>query len=105
MQSSFLRSLLCGLLLALPLFARAQMGFNSPATITPRQDVEMYSRNSFLVQQKYTITPDPISTVQIMSCVTNPARLTATAGLLINPGGLHFLPPLFLLCSESLSAS
>jgi hypothetical protein len=41
---------LCLLLALLPA-ARAQLGFNSPTGITPRQDFELYPRNSFLVQQ------------------------------------------------------
>ncbi len=90
MKTQQLRFLIIGLFLALPLFVQAQMGFNSPAGITPKQDVEMYSRNNFLWQQKYRVTTDAISTALIMNC--SPTTVTATAGILISPGGPGNLP-------------
>jgi hypothetical protein len=82
-----LRSLLFVLLLALPTTLFAQMGFNSGAGVTPKRDLEMYTRNGFLVQPKYSVTTaDPNASVNTMSCVSSPA-LTAFAGILKDPAG------------------
>jgi hypothetical protein len=75
------------LLLALLPAAHAQMGLNSPRGITPTRDMEIYSRDVFLVQQKYIPTSDPISGTYTLSCAANPPDLTATAGVLLDPGG------------------
>jgi hypothetical protein len=75
-------------LLAFVPAAHAQMGFNSPTGVTPFQDIEMYSRNGFLVQQKYRITTDiPESSVNNLSCFSTPTSLTAQAGILKDPNG------------------
>lgn len=53
--------------------ARAQMGLNSPVGLTPHQDMEIYTRNGFLVQRKYTFTTaDPNISINTLSCVTSP---------------------------------
>jgi hypothetical protein len=65
------------------------MGFNSPAGITLRQDVEMYSRNRFLVHQKYRVTTDPIATTVTMNCSST---LTTTTGVLLDQGGTGNYP-------------
>ena len=77
--------LLCWLLPVSTLLA--QMGLNAPVGLKPKQDMEIYTRNSFLVQQKYRPTTDPVSGTYTMSCATSPAILTATAGVLLDPGG------------------
>ena len=79
--------LLCWLLPASTLLA--QMGLNAPIGLKPRQDMEIYSRDKFLVQQKYIATTDPISGTYTMSCAASPTDLTATAGVLLDPGGTN----------------
>ncbi len=75
-------------LLALRPATHAQMGINSPVGVTPQQDLEVYTRNSFLVQQKYRITTaDPKASITNLSCISNPATLTAPAGILKDPWG------------------
>lgn len=87
MKTQFFRLLSSGLLLALPLFVQAQLGFNSGAGVKPKQDIEMYSRNGFLMQLKYTLTTAaPNASVNTMSCVSSPP-LTAFAGILKDPAG------------------
>jgi|GEM_PF-3025141 len=79
--------LLCLLLALLPA-AHAQIGFNSPAGVTPRQDFEVYTRNGFLVQQKYRITLNaPESSVNNLRCLDTPTSLTSEAGILRDPNG------------------
>ena len=76
-------------LLALALLpaAHAQMGINSPAGVTPRQDMEIYTRNGFLVQRKYRFTTaDPNASINTLSCVGPPPSLTAQAGILKDIG-------------------
>ena len=76
-------------LLALALLpaAHAQMGINSPAGVTPRQDMEIYTRNGFLVQRKYSFTTaDPSASINTLSCVGPPPSLTAQAGILKDIG-------------------
>jgi hypothetical protein len=71
------------LLLALLPAAHAQIGINSPVGLAPRQDAEIYSRDAFVVQQKYARSTDPISGTFIMNCKLNsPPNLTETAGIL-----------------------
>ncbi len=68
--------------------AHAQMGLNSPVGLPPRQDVEIYTRNVFLVQQKYRFTTaDPNASVNTLSCAASPPLLTAQTGILKDPGG------------------
>ncbi len=72
----------------------AQMGFNSPAGVTPRRDIEIYTSNGFMVQKKYRIVPeDPANRVHIMSCVSNPPAITALAGILKDPSGDNSYTP------------
>jgi hypothetical protein len=47
---------LCFLLALLPV-AHAQIGFNSPAGITPQLDAEIYTNNGFLVQERFIVPP------------------------------------------------
>ncbi len=44
-------------LLALLPAAHAQIGFNSPAGITPQLDAEIYTNNGFLVQERFIVPP------------------------------------------------
>jgi hypothetical protein len=80
--------LLLLLLLTLLPAAHAQIGFNSPAGVTPRQDVEAYTRNGFLVQQKYRYTTvDPATTVLTLQCPAPGGYSNATAGIIQYPSG------------------
>jgi hypothetical protein len=79
--------LLALLLLALLPAAHAQMGLNAPRGLAPIRDMEIYSRDVFLVQQKYIPTTDPISGTYTLSCAVNPPSLTASTGILLDPGG------------------
>ncbi len=94
---------LCLLLALLPA-AHAQLGFNSPTGVTPRQDFELYPRNSFLVQQKYRYTTvDPAANVLNLSCVAVPPIITAAAGTLKEPtGDANYMPSLAYTCMQSL---
>lgn len=87
------------ILLALLPAAHAQIGFNSPAGITPSRDVEFYSRDAFVVQQKYLPTTDPISGTYTLSCAAFAPWLTATAGVLLDPGGTNNYPA-SLTCTQ-----
>ena len=88
---------------ALPLLA--QMGLNAPAGLAPRQDMEIYSRNSFLVQQKFSFTTaDPNASVNTLSCATSPPNLTAQAGILKDPGADSDYPS-NLNCAQRISRS
>ena len=79
--------LLCGLLLA-PTILLAQMGLNAPVGLALRQDMEIYTRNGFLVQQKFTsTTADPNASINTLSCAVSPPILTAQAGILKDPRG------------------
>jgi hypothetical protein len=95
--------LLSLLLLTLLPAAHAQMGLNSPMGLAPVRDMEIYSRDVFLVQQKYIPTTDPISGTYTLSCATNPPALTASAGVLLDPGGKGIYSPL-LNCSQRIIA-
>jgi hypothetical protein len=76
------------LLLILLSTAHAQMGFNSPAGILPRQDVEAYTRNGFLVQQKYRYTTvDPATTLLALQCPAPGGYANETAGIIQYPTG------------------
>ncbi len=90
------------LLLALLPAAHAQMGLNAPPGIAPVRDMEIYSRDVFVVQQKYIPTTDPISGTYTLSCATNPPNLTATAGVLLDPGGTGNYPA-NLTCTQTIS--
>ncbi len=91
------------LLLALLPAAHAQIGFNSPAGVTPRQDFEVYTRNGLLIQQKYTLTTaDPNASINTLSCAGSPPTLTAQAGILKDPGGDSNYPA-SLTCSQQVS--
>ena len=88
MRSPFQCLLLIGLLLTFSVSVHAQIGFNSGAGVKPKQDVEMYTRNGFLVQSKYIpVTTDPAASINNISCVANPPVLTALAGTLKDPNG------------------
>ncbi|TAE21850.1 MAG: hypothetical protein EAZ91_24580 [Cytophagales bacterium] len=94
--------LLASLLFQTPAFA--QIGFNSPAGQTPRQDVEIYTRNGFLVQRKYSFTTaDPNANVNTLSCTAPPPSINAPAGVLLDPGGVGDYPPASLSCSQLIS--
>ncbi len=77
------------LLLALLPAAHAQMGLNAPAGLAPVRDMEIYSRDQFVVQQKYSPTTDPISGTFTMSCAASPPSITASAGVLLDPNGTN----------------
>ncbi len=81
--------LLLLLLLALLPGAQAQLGLNSPAGVRPVMDLEVYSRNTFSVQQKYRVTTaNPLSNTSLISCTTgsNPP-IYAEAGVIMDPSG------------------
>jgi hypothetical protein len=106
-MNSFLRySVFFFLLLALLPAAHAQMGFNSPVGVTPKQDIEMYSRNSFLVQQKYRVTTaDPSANVTNLSCNNNRA-ITLSAGILKDPAGdANYTGGISYSCTQPISIS
>jgi hypothetical protein len=91
--------LLASLLFQTPAFA--QIGFNAPAGQTPRQDVEIYTRNGFLVQRKYSFTTDdPNANVNTLSCTASPPSLNAPAGVLLDPGGMGDYHPASFSCSR-----
>jgi Head domain of trimeric autotransporter adhesin/Chaperone of endosialidase len=83
----------------------AQMGFNSPAGVKPTQDVEFYSRNGFLVQQKYKyVAQDPSASVSTMSCVNPAPALTAFAGTLKDPSGdVNYTAGVSYSCTQTIS--
>lgn len=86
-MKQLLQFLLCGLLLA-PTTLLAQMGFNAPVGLAPRQDMEIYTRNGFLVQRKFNVTTaDPNASINTLSCAVSPPNLSAQAGILKDPGG------------------
>ncbi len=89
------------LLLALLPAAHAQMGLNAPAGLAPVRDMEIYSRDAFVVQQKYIPTTDPISGTFTMSCAASPPPLTAAAGVLLDPGGTGNYPA-SLTCTQAI---
>ncbi|GAB4049856.1 hypothetical protein [Spirosoma litoris] len=65
-----------------------QVGINSPSGVTPTQDLEVYTRNGFLVQQKYwLVLGDPNASVTTMTNGANPPALTAVTGILKDPSG------------------
>ncbi|GAB3993381.1 hypothetical protein GCM10028807_28460 [Spirosoma daeguense] len=69
---------------------QAQIGFNSPAGVKPTRDFEVYTRNGFLVQNKFEYvnpTNNASSYVQTMDCATNPPYFYAANGILKDPGG------------------
>jgi hypothetical protein len=102
MKQHLLFLYVCVLLIAglLPA-AHAQIGFNSPTGVKPTQDFEVYTRNSFLVQQKYTFTTaDPNASVNTLSCAASPPTLTAPAGILKDPGGDSNYPA-SLTCTQT----
>jgi hypothetical protein len=74
-------------LLAFVPAAHAQMGLNAPAGLSPVRDMEIYSRDVFVVQQKYNPTTAPISGTFTMNCAALSPNLTASAGVLLDPGG------------------
>lgn len=96
---------LLGVLVALTL--QAQVGFNSPAGVRPTQDYEIYSKNGFIVQEKYTpTTVDPAATVRTMSCAANPPSLTQLAGILKDPSGDgNYLPNTNYFCTQVIQPS
>ncbi|MBD2700804.1 tail fiber domain-containing protein [Spirosoma sp. BT702] len=99
MQKKLLHLLTVGLLVVQPLFVRAQMGFNSPVGLTPKQDIEMYSRNKFQVQTNYRLTTDPVSGTYTMNCTIQ--TIETTTGVLLDPGGAGNYPASFT-CSTSI---
>lgn len=94
-------TLLFLLLLALLPAAHAQMGLNAPAGLAPVRDMEIYSRDQFVVQQKYSLTTDPIAGTFTMSCAASPTNLTASAGVLLDPGGTNNYPA-SLTCTQTI---
>ncbi len=92
MISLIRHSLLFLCVLALLPAAQAQIGFNSPAGLSPVRDMEIYARDIFVVQQKYIPTTAPISGTFALSCATLPTDLTAAAGVLLDPGGTGNYP-------------
>ena len=94
-------TLLFLLLLALLPAAHAQMGLNAPAGLAPVRDMEIYSRDQFVVQQKYSLTTDPIAGTFTMSCAASPTNLTASAGVLLDPGGTNNYPAR-LTCTQTI---
>ncbi|MFD2935490.1 hypothetical protein [Spirosoma flavum] len=95
---------LLGLCLSLSTASYAQVGINAPAGVSPTQDVEIYTRNGFLVQQQYTrTTADPAAYTATMSCPTSPS-LTALAGTLKDPSGdANYTAGTGYNCSASIS--
>ncbi len=66
----------------------AQMGLNAPRGLAPRQDLEIYTRNGFLVQQKFSFTiADPNASVHTLSCASPAPILGSHAGIMKDPGG------------------
>ncbi len=90
------------LILALLPAAHAQMGLNAPPGLAPVRDMEIYSRDVFVVGQKYIPTTDPISGTYTLSCAASPPNLTATAGVLLDPGGTGTYPASFT-CTQTIS--
>lgn len=70
----------------------AQIGLNTPTGVSLTRDMEIYSRNSFLVQQKYTVTSSPPAGPIPMNCNTSLPELTDKAGVLLDPGGVNSYP-------------
>lgn len=64
--------------------------------------MEIYSRDQFVVQQKYVSTTDPISGTFTISCAASPPLLTASAGVLLDPGGTGNYPA-SLTCTQAIS--
>jgi hypothetical protein len=76
---------LCLMLALLPV-AYAQMGFNSPAGVTPRQDFEVYSLGSFIVQQKYKLTTtNPQASTATIHCGPFETYRDTQAGIMTDP--------------------
>ena len=89
------------LLLALLPATHAQMGLNSPAGLAPRQDMEIYTRNGFLVQEKFRFTTaDPNASINTLSCAVSPPTLTTQAGILKDPGSDSNYPA-SLTCTQT----
>jgi hypothetical protein len=83
-MKSYLLPLL--LLLALVPAARAQMGFNSPAGVTPRNDFEVYSQGNFIVQQKYKLTTtNPQASTAVIWCGNFAPYRETQAGIMTDP--------------------
>ena len=89
------------LLLALLPATHAQMGLNSPAGLAPRQDMEIYTRNGFLVQEKFRFTTaDPNASINTLNCAASLPTLTAQAGILKDPGSDSNYPA-SLTCTQT----
>ncbi|GAB3712391.1 hypothetical protein GCM10027592_50800 [Spirosoma flavus] len=99
MQIQLQRFLTFGLLVVLSISVRAQMGFNSPTGVPPKQDIDMYSRNKFQVQTRYRVTTDPVSGTYTMDCSNS--AIETTTGVLLDPGGTGNYAP-NLNCTVSL---
>ncbi|MBD2701942.1 hypothetical protein IC229_14935 [Spirosoma sp. BT702] len=83
-----LLTLLLSLCLAPFTILLAQMGFNLPTSVQPVNDFEFYSRNNFVVKQKYQFTTvNPALSVNNLSCATMPASISPLAGILKDPSG------------------
>lgn len=77
---------LLSLCLSLSTTSYAQLGINSPIGVTPTQDLEIYTRNGFLVQGKYRrVAGDPNASVTTMVNGANPTALTTVVGILKDP--------------------
>jgi hypothetical protein len=102
----FLLLVFFGLLLY-PCLLQAQFGINSPVGVSPTQDLEIYTRNGFLVQQKYQYAnADPNASVNNLSCVSNPPNLTALAGILKDPvGDANYTVGQVYSCAQAINIS
>ncbi|GAB4049853.1 tail fiber domain-containing protein [Spirosoma litoris] len=77
---------LLSLCLSLSTTTYAQFGINAPTGVPPTQDLEVYTRNGFLVQGKYQrVAGDPNTSVTTMVNGANPTALTTVVGILKDP--------------------
>ncbi len=102
----YLLFLIAGILLVGTLSStQAQIGFNSPTSVKPTQDFEVYTRNGFLVQQKYTLnSTDPSANINNLSCANYTPWISAQAGIMKDPGGDSNYEP-NLSCSQQIIRS
>ncbi|MBD2704456.1 tail fiber domain-containing protein [Spirosoma sp. BT702] len=93
------------LFLALLPVVHAQIGINSPVGVKPTQDLEVYTRNGFLVQAKYQYVSDnPNASINTLSCINNAPSLTALAGILKEPtGDGSYTAGVSYSCTQSIS--
>jgi len=73
-------------LLALLPAAHAQIGFNSPPGVTIGSDMELYSRGTFIVQQKYRpSTTNPQASTAVIFCGRFAPYRDTQAGIMTDP--------------------